>query len=154
MKSGTRRETQEDFVPTVKMGLSSDVGTCDRQPSARADLRAVGSAMSVALGKRPRSAGGAGSDRTCVHGRSQGGYLCKECPGKGICEHGRQRSHCKECGGSSICEHGRVRSHCKECGGPECDTIASLVSRLRHRMSSRPLSALAPLAPLAPLTAR
>ena len=146
--------------------------------------------MSVALGKRPRSAGGAGSDRTCVHGRSQGGYLCKECPGKGICEHGRQRSHCKECGGSSICEHGRVRqyckecggsgfcehgrvrshckecggasicehgrerSHCKECGGPECDTIASLVSRLRHRISSRPLSALALLAPLAPLTAR
>ena len=128
--------------------------------------------MSVALGKRPRSAGGAGSDRTCVHGRSQGGYLCKECPGKGICEHGRQLSHCKECGGSSICEHGRVRqyckecggsgfcehgrvrSHCKECGGPECDTIASLVSRLRHRISSRPLSALALLAPLAPLTAR
>ena len=73
--------------------------------------------MSAAQGKRPRSAGGAGSDRTCVHGRSQGGYLCKECPGKGICEHGRQRSQCKECGGASVCEHGRVRSKCKECGG-------------------------------------
>ena len=53
----------------------------------------------------------------CPHGKGQGGYFCKECPGKGICEHGRRRSECKECGGSSICEHGRRRSDCKECGG-------------------------------------
>ena len=43
--------------------------------------------------------------------------MCKECPGKGICEHGRQRHKCKECGGSDICEHGRQRPQCKECGG-------------------------------------
>ena len=43
--------------------------------------------------------------------------MCKECPGKGICEHGRRRSRCKECGGGSICEHGRRRQECKECGG-------------------------------------
>jgi hypothetical protein len=54
-----------------------------------------------------------------VHGKGHGGYLCKECPGKGICEHGRVQSRCKECGGSSICEHGRVRSQCKECGGSQ-----------------------------------
>jgi hypothetical protein len=50
-----------------------------------------------------------------VHGKGQGGYLCKECPGKGICEHGRERNYCKECGGSSICEHGKRRSKCKAC---------------------------------------
>ena len=44
-------------------------------------------------------------------------YMCKECGGGAICEHGRQRSKCKECGGGSICEHGRIRSICKECGG-------------------------------------
>ena len=78
------------------------------QPTARA-------AMAPALGKRPRSAGGAGSGKTCVHGKAQGEYYCKECPGQGICEHGRQRSQCKECGGSGICEHGRVRHRCNEC---------------------------------------
>ena len=74
--------------------------------------------MSASLGKRPRS-GNTKPPRgpTCPHGKGQGGYFCKECPGKGICEHGRNRSRCKECGGSSICEHGRVRSQCKECGG-------------------------------------
>ena len=40
---------------------------------------------------------------------------CKECGGKGLCEHGRQRSRCKECGGKGICEHGRRRDSCKEC---------------------------------------
>ena len=73
--------------------------------------------MAPALGKRAREGGGAGSGKTCVHGKGKGGYLCKECPGKGICEHGRVRNQCKECGGSSICEHGRRRTQCKECGG-------------------------------------
>ena len=75
-------------------------------------------AMPKSLGKRSRS-GEAKRPRapTCPHGKANRGYLCKECPGKGICEHGRQRSKCKECGGASICEHGRVRSVCKECGG-------------------------------------
>ena len=75
--------------------------------------------MPPALGKRPRSAGVRGSGDTCVHGRRQGGYFCKECPGKGICEHGRERPKCKECGGCQICEHGRRRSQCKECGGSQ-----------------------------------
>ena len=43
--------------------------------------------------------------------------LHKECGGKGICEHGRQRAGCKECGGSSVCEHRRRRERCKDCGG-------------------------------------
>ena len=51
----------------------------------------------------------------CPHGKGQGGYFCKECPGKGICEHGRERRRCKECGGSGLCEHGRQRSKCKDC---------------------------------------
>ena len=75
------------------------------------------SAMAPALGKRSHTVGGEGSGKTCVHGRRQGGYYCKECPGKGICEHGRRRSECKECGGGSFCEHGMRRSKCKECGG-------------------------------------
>ena len=58
----------------------------------------------------------------CPHGKADRGYFCKECPGKGICEHRRVRRQCKECGGSGICVHGRVRSRCKECGGSEiCD---------------------------------
>ena len=77
----------------------------------------------IVLGKRARAPEArkapapATGDRRCAHGRANGGYLCRECPGKGICEHGRQRSHCKECGGSSYCEHGRQRHKCKECGG-------------------------------------
>ena len=53
----------------------------------------------------------------CPHGKADRGYFCKECPGKGICEHGRERRRCKECGGSGLCEHGRQRSRCRECGG-------------------------------------
>lgn len=55
----------------------------------------------------------------CVHGITGSGYYCKECPGKGICEHRRQRSTCKECGGSQQCPHGTQRSHCvvEGCGG-------------------------------------
>ena len=73
--------------------------------------------MAPALGKRPREVGVHTTGNACVHGVGWGGYLCKECPGKGICEHGRERRRCKECGGSGICEHGRVRKACKECGG-------------------------------------
>jgi hypothetical protein len=72
--------------------------------------------MAPTLGKRPREGEGHGSSETCVHGRGQGGYFsCKECPGKGICEHGRQRNKCKECGGGAFCEHGRRKHSCKEC---------------------------------------
>ena len=55
--------------------------------------------------------------KRCPHGKAQNGYYCKECCGKGICSHGRQRRQCNECGGKGICSHGRVRSQCKECGG-------------------------------------
>ena len=44
----------------------------------------------------------------CEHGvkyRSK----CKVCS---ACPHGRRRDKCKECGGKGICEHGRVRSTC------------------------------------------
>ena len=72
--------------------------------------------MPKSLGKRPRSGEAKGPrGPKCPHGKSNRGYFCKECPGKGICEHGRQRPRCKECGGSSICEHGRQRPQCKEC---------------------------------------
>ena len=40
---------------------------------------------------------------------------CKPCGGKGICEHGRNRSICMECGGKDICEHRKCRARCKEC---------------------------------------
>ena len=74
--------------------------------------------MVANLGKRSRSGEAKGTKApTCPHGRANRGYYCKECPGKGICEHGRQRYSCKECGGSGICEHGRERNKCKECGG-------------------------------------
>ena len=43
--------------------------------------------------------------------------MCKECGGKGLCEHERQKSRCKECGGTSICKHGQYKDRCKECGG-------------------------------------
>jgi hypothetical protein len=71
--------------------------------------------MAPALGKRPREVGVHTTGNACVHGVGWGGYNCKECPGKGICEHGRRRNGCKECGGSGICEHGRRRSTSKEC---------------------------------------
>jgi len=29
--------------------------------------------------------------------------------------------HCKECGGKGVCEHGRRRSSCKECRVQKCE---------------------------------
>ena len=55
----------------------------------------------------------------CIHGKAQNGYFCKECPGKGICFHGKQKHLCTlGCGGSSICSHGKPKNRCKlGCGG-------------------------------------
>ena len=92
-------------------------GKASRGEKATTRRRRALNAMAPALGKRPRLCGGGTSGKTCVHGMSWEGYNCRECPGKGICEHGRRRSRCKECGGSRICEHGRERNFCKECGG-------------------------------------
>ena len=87
------------------------------------------------LSAMPKAAKRRAKPRMCPHGRCQNGYYCKECGGKGICEHGRrrrqrkvcggkglcehgcQKSRCKECGGKGICEHGREKRRCKECGG-------------------------------------
>ena len=94
--------------------LSSDPRSVRRRSQRSARRHTV---MLANLGKRSRSGEAKGPRApTCPHGRANRGYLCKECPGKGICEHGRVRSKCKECGALSICEHGRERSRCKECG--------------------------------------
>ena len=77
----------------------------------------------------------------CPHGKGQGGYFCKECPGKGICEHGRQRRKCKECGGSQICEHGRERSKCKECGGSSICEHGRVRSRCKECRAARDAAA-------------
>ena len=94
---------------------------CSRRSARRAQRSArTHDDMPKSLGKRTRSGEAKGPQGPlCPHGKGKGGYFCKECPGKGICEHGRQRSRCKECGGGSICEHGRERSTCKECGGSQ-----------------------------------
>ena len=91
-------------------------GICEHGNN-RSICGACGRARAPEARKAPAAPAPAAGDRRCAHGRANGGYLCRECPGKGICEHGRQRSHCKECGGSSYCEHGRQRHKCKECGG-------------------------------------
>lgn len=53
--------------------------------------------------------------KLCIHGRSENGYLCVDCPGKGICVHLRQKYQCKECGGTSICPHGKQKHQCAMC---------------------------------------
>ena len=89
-------------------------GICEHGNN-RSICGACGRARAPEARKAPAAPAPAAGDRRCAHGRANGGYLCRECPGKGICAHGRQRHHCKECGGSQICEHGRERSKCKEC---------------------------------------
>ena len=90
---------------------------CSRRSARRAQRSArTHDDMPKSLGERTRSGEAKGPrGPLCPHGKGKGGYYCRECPGKGICEHGRQRSQCKECGGSQICEHGRQRSQCKDC---------------------------------------
>eukprot|EP00941_MAST-03F_sp_MAST-3F-sp1_P001131 g1131.t1 len=34
----------------------------------------------------------------CIHGRARSGYYCKQCPGAGICSHGRNKHRCHMCG--------------------------------------------------------
>ena len=58
-------------------------------------------AMLANLGKRSRSGRAKGPEVRCASTERAGGYYCRECPGKGICEHGRRRCSCKECGGAS-----------------------------------------------------
>eukprot|EP00924_Labyrinthula_sp_SR-Ha-C_P002374 snap_masked-scaffold_16-processed-gene-2.18-mRNA-1 protein AED:0.34 eAED:0.35 QI:0/-1/0/1/-1/1/1/0/214 len=53
--------------------------------------------------------------KVCIHGRTNNGYFCKECPGKGICEHLHQKYSCKRCKGSSVCPHGKQKHYCKIC---------------------------------------
>ena len=60
-------------------------------------------------------------NRRCPHGKSQNGYYCKDCGGKGFCPHGKQKSWCSECGGKKYvpkkCPHGKRKGRCVECGG-------------------------------------
>jgi hypothetical protein len=44
-------------------------------------------------------------------------YFCKECGGKGICQHGRERRRCKDCGGRDICIHMIIKRFCTKCKG-------------------------------------
>ena len=61
-----------------------------------------------------------GGREICQHGRER--RRCKDCGGIDICVHGRRKSTCKDCGGGGICEHGRHRSACKDCrGGGICE---------------------------------
>eukprot|EP00919_Chromeraceae_sp_WS-2016_P045313 GHVR01107945.1.p1 GENE.GHVR01107945.1~~GHVR01107945.1.p1 ORF type:complete len:287 (+),score=127.24 GHVR01107945.1:672-1532(+) len=43
-------------------------------------------------------------------------FFCKECGGKGICEHGKRRKDCRHCG-KGYCSHGKLRRRCLDCGG-------------------------------------
>ena len=97
-----------DIPPVTKAYNMAKTNPLDSEKKA--------TAAKVSSGQKKRKKGKKGGAR-CVHGKTQNGYLCKKCPGKGICEHGRQRSSCKECGGSQICEHNRQRNTCKECRG-------------------------------------
>ena len=78
----------------------------------------------IVLGKRSRAPEArkapapAAGDRRCAHGKAHNGYYCKACNGKGICEHGKNRSICRACGGSQLCAHGMQRNQCKECNSP------------------------------------
>ena len=73
----------------------------------------------IVLGKRSRAPEArkapapAAGDRRCAHGKAHNGYYCKACNGKGICEHGKNRSICRACGGSQLCAHGMQRNQCK-----------------------------------------
>ena len=40
-----------------------------------------------------------------------------DCNQKGLCQHGKRKSHCKDCGGGSMCEHGKRKYYCRKCGG-------------------------------------
>jgi hypothetical protein len=55
--------------------------------------------------------------KKCIHGIYA--YYCKECDGKGLCQHDKKKSICIECGGSEICKHKRHKYRCKECRGSQ-----------------------------------
>ena len=47
------------------------------------------------------------------HGKVK--YTCKECGGKGICEHNNRKPYCKISRGSQICEHNKRKAGCNVC---------------------------------------
>jgi hypothetical protein len=55
--------------------------------------------------------------KRCPHGKSKNGHFCKDCGGKGLCEHNKRKDSCKDCGGSRICEHGISKYVCFSCDG-------------------------------------
>ena len=52
--------------------------------------------------------------KKCEHNKQK--YFCKDCGGKGYCNHGKLRHNCNECS-TSKCEHGKQKYYCKDCGG-------------------------------------
>lgn len=55
------------------------------------------------------------SGKRCIHGKANNGYLCIQCPGKGICSHRRVKYTCKICKGGGICIHNKQKSQCNSC---------------------------------------
>jgi hypothetical protein len=57
--------------------------------------------------------------KRCIHDKRQN--LCRDCKGKALCEHKKQKLHCRICRlsrpNNTYCVHNRQRSRCKECGG-------------------------------------
>ena len=86
-------------------------------PSTSAPTTTAAPELGVKSGKVGKNGKLSAKTRFCEHGRRSNGYYCRECGGKGICEHDRQRSKCRDCGGKSVCKHNRIRYQCTECGG-------------------------------------
>jgi hypothetical protein len=106
------------------------------KPSTRSASATVGPA-----GVRKQKRTTRCKNKTCSHGVYQ--YLCRKCPGKGICSHRKERrrcevcvghrttrrkmktcSHgvqqylCRKCPGKGICSHRKERRRCEVCVGP------------------------------------
>lgn len=51
----------------------------------------------------------------CEHGHIR--HICISCKGGGICNHSRVKYACKDCGGHAYCEHNVLKIYCRQCGG-------------------------------------
>jgi hypothetical protein len=104
--------------PTTTAG---DAGASGAGPSTSGkrvtDFSGKGKGLGVKAGRGGVEKKKGVKSKVCPHGRRSNGYYCRECGGKGICEHDRQRSKCRDCGGKSVCKHNRIRYQCTECGG-------------------------------------
>ena len=89
--------------------------------------------MPASLGKRSRSGEATGPKRgpLCPHGKGNGGYYCKECPGKGICEHGRQRSSARSAGARASASTGGSEASARSAGAPRSASTGGCEARAR-----------------------